>query len=45
MGKLEQIRGQQQAAINSITKAAAIVNDLDDAVLGGLRQLDQLMGA
>jgi hypothetical protein len=45
MGKLEQVRSQHQAAVNSITKATALVNDLDDAVLGGLRDLDELMGA
>lgn len=45
MAKLEQVRGQHQAAINSITKAAAVINDLDEAVLAGLRKLDEVMCA
>jgi len=45
MGKLDAVRGQHQAAINSINKAATGVNDLADTVLRCLRQLDELMGA
>ncbi len=44
MGKLDIVRTQHQAALNCITKAASAVNDLDDTVLRGLRQLDDLMG-
>jgi hypothetical protein len=44
MGKLNVVRAQHQAALNCITKAASAVNDLDDAVLRGLRQVDDLMG-
>ena len=45
MGKLDVVRGQHQAAINSINKAATGVNDLADTALRCLRQLDELMGA
>lgn len=45
MGNLDVVRGQHQAAINSINKAATGVNDLADTVLRCLRQLDELMGA
>jgi hypothetical protein len=42
--KLDTVRTQHQAAINSISRAASAVNDINDAVLRGLRQLDELMG-
>jgi len=45
MAKLEQVRGQHQSAVNSINKASALVNDLDEAVLRGLRQMDDIMRA
>lgn len=45
ISKLDVVRGQHQAAINSINKAATGVNDLADTVLRFLRQLDELMGA
>jgi hypothetical protein len=44
IAKLDTVRTQHQAAINSITRAATAVNDVNEAVLRGLRQLDELMG-
>jgi hypothetical protein len=44
LAKLDTVRTQQQAAINSINRAATAVNDVGDSVLRGLRQLDELMG-
>jgi hypothetical protein len=43
--KLETVRTQHQAAINGINRASAAVTDLNDSVLRGLRQLDDLMEA
>ena len=45
MTKLDVIRSQHQAAINSIGKASAATIELNDSVLRGLRQLDELMEA
>jgi hypothetical protein len=45
MGKLNMVRGQHQAAINRISKAATGVSDLADTVLRCLRHLDELTGA
>lgn len=43
--KLETVRTQHQAAINSINKASTVATELNDSVLRGLRQLDELMEA
>jgi hypothetical protein len=43
MTKLDTVRTQHQAAINSISKASTAVTELNDSVLRGLRQLDELM--
>ena len=43
MTKLDVIRSQHQAAINSINKASTAATELNDSVLRGLRQLDDLM--
>jgi hypothetical protein len=43
MAKLDVVRSQHQAAINSINKASTAATELNDAVLRGLRQLDDLM--
>jgi len=43
MAKLETIRAQHQSAINSINRASTAVTELNDAVIRGLRQLDELM--
>jgi len=43
--KLETVRTQHQAAINSINKASTAATELNDSVLRGLRQLDELMEA
>lgn len=40
--KLETVRTQHQAAINSINRASTAVTELNDSVLRGLRQLDEL---
>ena len=45
MAKLDVIRSQHQAAINSINKASTAVTELNDSVLRGFRQLDELMEA
>jgi hypothetical protein len=45
MTKLDVIRSQHQAAINSINKASTAATELNDSVLRGLRQLDDLMEA
>jgi hypothetical protein len=45
MGKLDVVRGQHQAAINSINRASTGVNEVADSVLSYLRQLDDLMAA
>jgi hypothetical protein len=45
MGKLDVVRGQHQAAINSINRANTGINEVADAVLNYLRQLDDLMAA
>jgi hypothetical protein len=45
MSKLDVIRSQHVAAINSINKASTAVTELNDSVLRGLRQLDDLMEA
>jgi hypothetical protein len=43
MTRLDTVRTQHAAAINSINKASAAATELNDAVLRGLRQLDDLM--
>jgi hypothetical protein len=43
MAKLDTIRTQHQSALNAITKASTAVTELNDAVIRGLRQLDDLM--
>lgn len=43
--KLETVRTQHQAAINSINRASTAATELNDSVLRGLRQLDELMEA
>ncbi len=43
IAKLETIRAQHQSAINSINRASSAVTELNDAVIRGLRQLDELM--
>ena len=45
ISKLDSVRSQHQAAINSINRAGTAMNDVIDAVLKGLRQLDELMGS
>lgn len=45
LADLDKVRSQHQAAINSINRAATAVNDVNEVVLRGLRQLDELMGA
>lgn len=45
MTKLDVIRSQHQAAINSINKASTAATELNDSVVRGLRQLDDLMEA
>jgi hypothetical protein len=45
VSKLEIVRTQHQAAINSITKASTAVTELNEAVLRGLRQLDEVIEA
>ena len=37
------MRTQHTAAINSINKASAAATELNDSVVRGLRQLDELM--
>jgi hypothetical protein len=43
VSKLDVIRSQHQAAINSINKASTAATELNDSVLRGLRMLDDLM--
>jgi hypothetical protein len=43
MAKIETIRSQHQSAINAINKASTAVNEINDAIIRGLRQLDDLM--
>jgi hypothetical protein len=43
MATIQGVQGHQQAAINSVTKASAGVKDLEDAILSGLRRLDELL--
>jgi hypothetical protein len=43
--KLDTVRTQHQAAINGINRASTAVTELNDSVLRGLRQLDDLMEA
>jgi hypothetical protein len=45
LSKLETMRTQHQAAINSINRASTAASELNDSVLRGLRQLDELMEA
>jgi hypothetical protein len=44
IAKLDTVRTQHQSAINSINRASGAVSDVNEAVLRGLRQLDELMG-
>jgi hypothetical protein len=43
--KLDAARSQHQAAINSINRAGVAIGDVRDAVVRGLRELDELVGA
>ena len=43
LSRLQTVRGQHQAAINSINKASQAANELADEVLAGLRHLDELL--
>lgn len=43
MTRIDTVRSQHQSAINSITKASTAVTELNESVLRGLRQLDELM--
>ena len=45
IAKLDTVRSQHQAAINSIGRAASAVDDVNEVVVGMLRQLDELMEA
>ncbi len=45
MTRLEQIRTQHSTAIGAIQRAGTAVQDLVDAVLAGLRRLDEIVGA
>ena len=45
IAKLDTVRTQHQAAINSIGRAATAVDDVSESVLRGLRRLDELMEA
>ena len=44
ISKLDTARSQHQAAINSINRAGNAIADVRDAVVRGLRDLDELMG-
>jgi hypothetical protein len=43
--KIDKVFSQHQAAINCIGRATTAATDVNDSVLRGLRQLDELMGA
>jgi hypothetical protein len=43
MSRIDTVRSQHQAAINSINRASTALTDLNDSVTRGLHQLDELM--